>query len=408
MINYQIATVSPPDAVAVHFVTRTQHCPPPYPPFFVVRCIGGTHNSTTSQFCNTAIPQHHNSTTTPEFSTPSSQLLVPPFGLSAAGLRKSISIDSFTRYNRHTPSSLTIRPARGNTTSSIRPLAPQDPPNDPSSSVPRRDDLSPSTSNASKRVQDKTQPPRPTRTRSRGGSVSTTGDGGNSPLFDVSDFERSDELRLNTVKGKYTARDSIPEGGLSLPSRSSPPGPSASSSATGKAPVPIVPQRGSSLTHRVVKQRSLMSVNTHLSVSAYPRGQLDFRLSDQFLKPSLQHRAEVVLAVVGALGSGKSTVIRKGLKGYGLSDPVLHSIPRSPGGSGDVFKCMSRTFSYKEFTDAISRLLSLWENPSRDKCTRHRASCFGSGHRLPKFISNAAISCMSRGCSTRRCYHNLL
>lgn len=209
-----------------------------------------------------------NSATSSNFSTTSPQHLVPPIPL-----RKSTSIDSFTRSARHHQAPHQIRPARGNTTSSIWPLLSQDPPKPLSSSLARRDDLSPGPSNGTRRAPDKTQPSRQTQSRSRGDSISTAGDGANSPLLDESDIERSDELRKSTVKGKYMARDSIPEGGLTLPSRLPSAGPSASSSSTGKAPVPIVPQRSSSLTHRIVKQRSLMSVNTHLSVSDHSSGQ---------------------------------------------------------------------------------------------------------------------------------------
>lgn len=49
---------------------------------------------------------------------------------------------------------------------------------------------------------------------------------------------------------------------------------------------------------------------------------------------------EITLAVVGAMGCGKSTVIKKGLKGYSLSEPFVVGIPASPSGiADDVFTC---------------------------------------------------------------------
>lgn len=215
-----------------------------------------TANSTLSPDSNPL-----NSATASEFSAPSSQLVVPPIGL-AAGLRKSLSIDSFSLQAKHRPSSLTIRPTRGNTTSFI---IPHDSPKDSLSSGTRRDDLSTSTSYAIKRGPD-TPHIRPTPSRSRGASVSTNPEEHEGPQLCGSDIERSDELKKNSVKGKCLVRDPIPEGGLTLPPRT-PSGPSASSSTTGNAPVPIVPERSSSLTHQIAKQRSLMSLDTHLPVS---------------------------------------------------------------------------------------------------------------------------------------------
>lgn len=44
------------------------------------------------------------------------------------------------------------------------------------------------------------------------------------------------------------------------------------------------------------------------------------------------------------MGCGKSTVIRKGLKGYSLSEPFIVDVPGSPSGPGeDVFTCASTT-----------------------------------------------------------------
>lgn len=56
-------------------------------------------------------------------------------------------------------------------------------------------------------------------------------------------------------------------------------------------------------------------------------------------------RSEVVIAVVGAAGSGRTTVIKKGLKANGLSDVHTTSVPYFRNGVEGVFECM-RFFTF--------------------------------------------------------------
>ena len=105
--------------------------------------------------------------------------------------------------------------------------------------------------------------------RSRGASISTTAgdDKYEAASYDESDMELAEDFVSAARKGKTALRSMLPPGELSLPSRLQAVN---SSPTTGKPPQPIVPERSSSLTHKLTKQRSLMSVNTHLpSVSLH-------------------------------------------------------------------------------------------------------------------------------------------
>lgn len=63
--------------------------------------------------------------------------------------------------------------------------------------------------------------------------------------------------------------------------------------------------------------------------------------------------AQIIIAVIGALGCGKSTVIRKGLKAYGLSEPTVATISASPAESReDALTC--------EHFFHISRYYCVW------------------------------------------------
>ncbi|KAI0793485.1 ras guanine nucleotide exchange factor domain-containing protein [Abortiporus biennis] len=207
-------------------------------------------------------------------------LLTPP-----PGLRKSISVDSFVGY-RHP----TTRSSRGNSLAAPPP-APSELVKSISSSTIRNEEGLPSTKHVW-----------PT-SRSRGASISTVVDQHQS-FLEESDVERTDDLRRGVSKGKKLAQRQVPEGELTLPSRlqAIPPIPTSA-----KVNPPIVPERGSSLSQKqkLPKQRSLIAVNTHIS----------------------GYKPEVTIAVIGGPNSGKSSAIRKGLKGYTLSDPTSVSGP---------------------------------------------------------------------------------
>ncbi|KAJ3554551.1 hypothetical protein NM688_g3048 [Phlebia brevispora] len=178
--------------------------------------------------------------------------------------------------------------------------------------------------------------------RSRGASISTAAgdDKYESSLFEESDMELTEELMNVARKGKSALRRMLPPGELNLPSRLQ----TVNSSPTmGKPPPPIVPERSSSLTHKLTKQRSLMSVNTHLPSSP----KLPYQSSD------------ITIAVVGTTGCGKSTVIRKGLKSHGLSEATSYGPP--PGVNSEAFRYVYRVgrLILNQAHDHILRVLEI-------------------------------------------------
>ncbi|OBZ79615.1 hypothetical protein A0H81_01151 [Grifola frondosa] len=174
--------------------------------------------------------------------------------------------------------------------------------------------------------------------RSRGISVSTVDDR-DGPPYDESDMERSEDVIRRARKGKGTSRQFVSPGELPLPSRLQSKG---SSPTMSKSSAAIVPARSSSLNHRLAKQKSLMSVNTHI--------------------PMPHQLPEICLVVVGAAGCGKSTFIRKGLKAYGLSESESISIHPSPTGPEDeIFTYTLRTGKIPASQDTPERLLRVLE-----------------------------------------------
>ncbi|KAI0963551.1 hypothetical protein AcW1_000596 [Taiwanofungus camphoratus] len=256
--------------------------------------------------------------------------LTPP-----TSLRKSISVDSFIKYKQPpSPATQTARPpqlvpleearprAYGSTTSSdLASSAPRVPPRE-------RD----------RRV----MPPPPTPSRSRGTSVSATADEREgSSFFEESDAEHSEDRPPRSRKSKSRVVAATPAPGeLHLPSRLQSTN-SFPNMNTSEPPAPIIPIRSSSLGHKLAKQKSLMSVDTHIPPPPPP--------------------AQIIIAVIGALGCGKSTVIRKGLKAYGLSEPTVATISASPAESRED----ALTYTYRTGRLCISggpdRLLRVLE-----------------------------------------------
>ncbi|KAI0651839.1 ras GEF [Trametes meyenii] len=216
---------------------------------------------------------------------------------SQPGLRKSISVDSFVKHKhtpmppaRPTPPSplstdfrasqvetdlhhpLSVRPVDANSTAYRPPWADRD----------RR-----ATTTA-------------LSTRSRGTSSSTATDDRDATFLDESDMEHTDDYAWRARKGKATSRQSVRPGELPMPSRLQPKG-SVPSMYTGSLAEPIIPDRSSSLSFGAAKQKILKPLRT------------------QF--PTKQPNTDITLLVVGPHGCGKSTIIQKGLKHFGLSKP---------------------------------------------------------------------------------------
>ncbi|KAH9946633.1 ras GEF [Amylocystis lapponica] len=229
--------------------------------------------------------------------------LLPPSPNSltpSSSLRKSISVDSFIKQRQS--SQLTTRSARGSTmTSTLQPIldtvsrptstTPPVVPQDSSSRAPLRD-----------RDKRSMLPPPIPPSRSRGTSVSTIADE-ESSFLEESDLEHSDDAVRRVRKGKAALRTSlIPPGELPLPSRLQSMN-SFPNMNPSQPPSPLVPLRSSSLNHKLARQKVLGSLNTHI--------------------PSPPLNVPITIAVVGAAGCGKSTVIKKGLKAYRLSEPSV-------------------------------------------------------------------------------------
>lgn len=203
-------------------------------------------------------------TNSPELLSPASPLsLAPP-----TSLRKSISVDSFIKYRA--ASDAVTRPARGNTVSSTSKPHSASALHSSHPSVDSRTEATSAASVAWRELEKRPLQQKAGPSRIREASVSsTTGDELDDSFFDESDMERSEDLTSAARKGKTSLRRKLVPGDLSLPSRLQ----SVSSSPTmGKPPQPIVPERSSSLSHKLTKQRSLISVNTQLPsvCSAFP------------------------------------------------------------------------------------------------------------------------------------------
>lgn len=231
-------------------------------------------------------------------------------------LRKSISVDSFVHYGRdHT--AITTRPNRGHTGSSL------DPPKGFPFDVTRKLDRD-----------------RRLLGRNRGASISTVGDDPESVVGE-SDIERSDVLNSPTdgfkhvsLKGQDKGKTFVSGGELPLPSRT----PTLSTTSSMSS---IMTTSPSSSTQegvpRMQSASSLQSMPRRGIPVASPAGRTrsgslgvytpssNRRMVINTTMPPpesvTQSHSAVTLVVVGVAGCGKSMVIRKGLRGYGLSDP---------------------------------------------------------------------------------------
>ncbi|KAL7285299.1 hypothetical protein ACG7TL_000394 [Trametes sanguinea] len=213
------------------------------------------------------------------------------------GLRKSLSVDSFVKYNKHGPMPPS-RPTPPSPLSSDYRASQADPDAHPPASA-RGADANTSVYRSTWTDRDRRLPPPPLQSRSPGLSIGTATEDRDATFFDESDIERSEELSRRARKGKGTSRQSVRPGELPMPSRLQPKG---------------------SLNFRGAKHKSLMPLHT------------------QFSSPP--QLPEVSLLVIGPHGCGKSTIIQKGLKHYGLGKPEEIQLER-PDGKG-VFSYTQR------------------------------------------------------------------
>ncbi|CAA7265781.1 unnamed protein product [Cyclocybe aegerita] len=237
--------------------------------------------------------------------------LAPP-----QNLRKSISVDSFAQYGRDGSRSI-----RG------YPNSPSEQPQAPLHATQAESQVRPDR--------------QPWVGRNRGESLSSVHrDHGPSPLD--SDVDRYDPLNLPalerfrraSLKNQDTSKPSIRGGDLPLPARShnlsvtpslatnsTTSSPTISNSPSTSAFPPSARRitgysaanpgrtRSGSLGYNPPNSSKRMVINPHVSI---PRR-------------SSVTSSDIVLVVIGTTGCGKSTVIRKGLSGYGLSDSLIIS-----------------------------------------------------------------------------------
>ncbi|KDQ63732.1 hypothetical protein JAAARDRAFT_29764 [Jaapia argillacea MUCL 33604] len=252
--------------------------------------------------------------------------LAPP-----ASLRKSVSVDSFMDYQRDHTSTLFQRHPKFDLAFDFE---------EPEASSSFAVGLSEGLASADGDVQ--LSPSGSTvglASRSRAASVSTVPDA-ESPLDD-SDVELSETLgrridspRRTPSKGRSRRESLTRPGDLSLPPRLPPLGSTASlssisitgseKSAFGRSSTSHLPPRRSTYSAPVFEapgrtrsgslgvnpshSTKLRPINTHVSIPNYPW-------------------PEVSIAIAGTPGCGKSTLIKKGLKPYGLSEPTPCSVP---------------------------------------------------------------------------------
>ncbi|KAF9015183.1 ras guanine nucleotide exchange factor domain-containing protein [Cyathus striatus] len=250
--------------------------------------------------------------------TLSPDALVPP-----SNLRKSISVDSFVHYAREQPT----RSSRSPTVSAA----------DPSKHLPPY---------IHKRERDH----RPSA-RNRGTSIGSVHDRYDSPALVDSDVDRYDpfnpssaRFRRGSLKGQDPQRQ-IRAGELALPSRA--PTLSTASSisssktaSTGTASTSILEE----FPHPLIASSSLQSLPPRKTATSFTSsnpgrtrsGSLGIYATSVAARRTATHTAAwsdakgaVTLAVVGAAGCGKSSVIKKGLAGYRLSLPTTFFAPRT-------------------------------------------------------------------------------
>ena len=260
----------------------------------------------------------------------------PPSG--NGSLKKSLSVDSFVHFGRDPPTAVG---------SSLNSASPNSPINVSASNL---------TASASKREQESR-----CEGRGRGSSFSTFRD--HVHLSVDPDLERSDPLSSSvhshhrtSSKAQDQSKPPVRGGELSLPSRT--PVLSATSSMSSIMSVPITPTSSGDIT----RQQSLSSLQSFpgrlsslptestgrvrsgslgLIGSSSRRMLINTNVGIAYSFPlSLTHDVQVpptasivTLLVVGSAGCGKSTVIRKGLRGHGISEPTLMSVASIGGAS---------------------------------------------------------------------------
>ncbi|KAF4605237.1 hypothetical protein EYR40_004020 [Pleurotus pulmonarius] len=235
-------------------------------------------------------------------------------------LRKSLSVDSFVQYVRDEPSPVTgTRQNRGNTGSAVDP--------------PRH--LIYGISDGLRRERERAR-----SERSRGASVSTTGDDYGDPYVGDSDVERSDPFHRSTPSNRSTShkapdqpRAYVRAGELPLPSRT--PTLSTASSASSMSATSSIVQEDSPRLRSTTSMQSMPRRTNVLTNAAtgrvrsgslgvyHPPSNSGIRMVINTQVSTHSDSSSITLGIVGAPGCGKSRAVRKGLNGHFLQEPVI-------------------------------------------------------------------------------------
>ena len=250
-------------------------------------------------------------------------------------LRKSFSVDSFSRHSRSSPVSIVGRQQKATPVASPTDEQRRGP-------VPTWQPQAVGSPQVSYLPRD---PAFPLSGRSRGASVSTVGDEPSQPILEESDGEPVRDapqiaagVRRTGTKNKGKLRPTLPPGELPLPSKlhgANPATPAITDTSNDSTPwLPMIITE--SVSHRSPKagpsrrqsNEDIMSAGStsNSSTSGLDSGGIRSQ-SVRFSLPSclpyaILNDIKITIAVIGEKGCGKSAAISKGLKAYRLADPV--------------------------------------------------------------------------------------
>ncbi|KAI0307727.1 ras guanine nucleotide exchange factor domain-containing protein [Multifurca ochricompacta] len=236
-------------------------------------------------------------------------------------LRKSFSVDSFSRHSRSSPVNIISRQNKPIATSTtVSTWQPQPVDSAQVSFLPR-------------------DPTFPLSGRSRGASISSTGDENGSSIPEEFDIEvvrdtpqspTAAKRAVSKMKGKL--RPTLPPGELPLPSKLYSANPtSVNASESNDNALRLPPTMARTLSHRVSKA-SPSSRQSHEDMTGIEYASNSSTSNTDF--GGTIGFQSVTLAVVGEKGCGKSAAISKGLKSYKLMEPS--TLTDSPE-YGDLF-----------------------------------------------------------------------
>jgi len=251
-------------------------------------------------------------------------------------LRKSFSVDSFSRHSRSSPVSVVGRQQKATPVASPTDEQRRGP-------VPSWQPQAVGSPQVSYLPRD---PAFPLSGRSRGASVSTVGDEPSQPTLEESDGEAvhdapqiSAGVRRSGTKIKGKLRPTLPPGELPLPSKlhgANPATPANTDTGNDSTPwLPVITTESAS--HRNSKagpsrrqsHEDIVSAGStsNSSTSGLESGGIRWQSVRFSFLSTLPYAIglngiKITIAVIGEKGCGKSAAISKGLKAYRLADPV--------------------------------------------------------------------------------------